>query len=74
LPAAVTVLFKSEWIKQSFKRPDVVAFNFIILGAILILTGYLKPGATTGPTMRLWQAIGDGPGSGLCSTDARTQS
>ncbi|MFT3878203.1 MAG: undecaprenyl-diphosphate phosphatase [Gemmatales bacterium] len=67
LPAAVTVLFKSDWIKQSFKRPDVVAFNFIILGAVLILTGYLKPGTTTGSTMKWWQALGMGVAQGCAA-------
>jgi undecaprenyl-diphosphatase len=67
LPAALTVLFKGEWIKQSFKRPDVVAFNFIILGAVLILTGYIKPGTTTGPTMKWWQALAMGVAQGCAA-------
>jgi len=67
LPAAMTVLLKSDWIKQSFKRPDVVAFNFIILGAVLILTGYLKPGTTTGPTMKWWQALAMGIAQGCAA-------
>ncbi len=67
LPAALMVLQKSEWIKQSFKRPDVVAFNFIILGAVLILTGYIKPGATTGQTMKWWQALAMGVAQALAA-------
>nr|HMP18562.1 undecaprenyl-diphosphate phosphatase [Gemmatales bacterium] len=66
LPAALAVLLKDEQIKQSFKRPGVVAFNFLILGAILILTGFLKPGTTTGSTMRWWQAAAIGLAQG-CS-------
>lgn len=57
LPAAALMLVKSEWIKESFKRPDVVATNFVLLGAVLIVTGFLKPGTTTGPNMRWWQAL-----------------
>lgn len=57
LPAAMTVIFKGQWIKESFKKPEVVAGNFLILGAVLIVTGYLKPGTTTGPRMTWWQAL-----------------
>jgi len=67
LPAALIVLQKSEWIKESFKRPDVVAFNFIILGAVLILTGYIKPGTTTGPMMKWWQALAMGVAQALAA-------
>lgn len=67
LPAALTVLFKGEWIKVSFKRPDVVAGNFIILGAVLIGTGYLKPGKTTGPDMTWWQALAMGLAQGCAA-------
>jgi len=57
LPAALAVLCSSETIKISFKQPGVVAFNFLFLGALLIVTGWLKPGKTTGPTMTWWQAL-----------------
>lgn len=57
LPAALAVLGSGDWIKDSFKRPGVVAFNFLILGAVLILTDRLTPGTTTGPTMKWWQAL-----------------
>ena len=67
LPAALLMLVKSEWIKESFKRPDVVAVNFLILGAVLILTGKLKPGMTTGPTMRWWQALAMGLAQGCAA-------
>lgn len=67
LPAALTVLFKSDWIKQSFKRPDVVAFNFVILGSVLILTGYIQPGRTTGSTMKWWQALAMGIAQGCAA-------
>lgn len=67
LPAAAAVLVKGEWIKQSFKKPEVVAFNFIILGAVLIITGYIKPGKTTGPTMRWWQALAMGLAQGCAA-------
>lgn len=67
LPAALSVLIKGEEIKKSFKRPDVVAFNFIILGAVLILTGYLKPGTTIGPTMKWWQALAMGVAQGCAA-------
>jgi undecaprenyl-diphosphatase len=66
LPAALAVLLKDEEIKKSFKQPGVVAFNFLILGAVLIATGYLKPGTTTGPTMKWWQAAAIGVAQG-CS-------
>lgn len=67
LPAALTVLYKSEEIKKSFKQPGMVAFNFIILGAVLIITGYLKPGTTTGPTMKWWQALAMGVAQGCAA-------
>lgn len=67
LPAALAVLMKGDFIKNSFKKPDVVAFNFIILGAVLIGTGYLKPGTTTGPTMKWWQAAAMGIAQGCAA-------
>lgn len=67
LPAALAVLYKNEEIKRSFKKPDVVAFNFIILGAVLIGTGYIKPGTTTGPTMKWWQAAAMGIAQGCAA-------
>jgi undecaprenyl-diphosphatase len=67
LPAALAVLMKGDFIKNSFKKPDVVAFNFIILGAVLIGTGYLKPGTTTGPTMKWWQAAAMGVAQGCAA-------
>jgi undecaprenyl-diphosphatase len=65
LPAALAVLFSSDSIKQSFKQPGVVAFNFLILGAVLIATGWIKPGTTTGPAMRWWQVIMIGVAQGI---------
>ncbi len=67
LPAALAVLLKADFIKNSFKNPGVVAFNFIILGAVLMVTGYLKPGATTGPTMTWWQAAAVGIAQGCAA-------
>lgn len=57
LPAAGAALVKSDAIKESFKHPRPVAFNFLILGGVLLLTTRLKPGRTAGPTTRLWQAF-----------------
>lgn len=70
IPAAVSVLLRSDDIKQSFKRPDVVAFNFILLGAVLIMTGYLKPGKITGSQMRWYHALAMGIAQG-CSAVMR---
>lgn len=70
IPAAVSVLFRSDDIKQSFKRPDVVALNFILLGAVLIMTGYLKPGKITGSQMRWYHALAMGIAQG-CSAVMR---
>jgi undecaprenyl-diphosphatase len=56
-PAAVAMLWKNEDIKASFKKPDVVAGNFIILGAVLLLTDRLRPGTTTAAQTRPWQAL-----------------
>lgn len=67
LPAAVLMLVKGEWIRESFKKPEVVATNFIILGAVLIGTGYLKPGTTSGPSMNWWQALAMGLAQGCAA-------
>jgi undecaprenyl-diphosphatase len=57
LPAAVVTLWKMDAIKASFKRPDMVATNFLILGTVLLITDRLKPGLTKGPQTRWWQAL-----------------
>jgi undecaprenyl-diphosphatase len=60
LPAAGVALWHDEAIKESFKRPDVVAGNFMILGAVLVTTDILgrrRPGATIGPATSWWQAL-----------------
>jgi undecaprenyl-diphosphatase len=57
LPAVLAMKFLGDHIKESFKKPEVVAFNFLILGAILIVTGWLPSGQTTGATMKWWQAL-----------------
>jgi undecaprenyl-diphosphatase len=60
VPAAAVALWKDESIKQSFKRPDFVASNFLILGAVLITTDWLgrrHAGTTVGPQTRWWQVI-----------------
>src|SRR5437899_6028887 len=41
LPAAAVALWHDEEIKESFKKPEVVAGNFMILGAVLITTDVL---------------------------------
>jgi undecaprenyl-diphosphatase len=57
LPAACVALVESEAIKESFKYPRPVAFNFLVLGGVLMLTSFLKSGPTSGPTTRLWQVL-----------------
>lgn len=60
LPAAAVSLWKDESIKESFKRPDFVASNFLILGAVLIGTDWIgrrHGGTTVGAQTRWWQAI-----------------
>lgn len=57
LPAALAMLWKNEEIKNSFKRPDVVVGNFIVLGGVLLVTDYLKPGSVTGRQTRWWHAL-----------------
>lgn len=60
LPAAALALWKDESIKESFKRPDVVAVNFLVLGAVLLATdivGRRAPGQTVGRHTRGWQAL-----------------
>lgn len=67
VPAALAVLVKSEDIKQSFKQPGVVALNFILLGFVLIMTGFLKPGKITGPQMRWYHALAMGVAQGCAA-------
>lgn len=57
LPAAAVALWKDEAIKESFKHPRPVAFNFIILGGVLVLISIMKPGQTVGPQTRPWQVL-----------------
>ncbi|MBL8821493.1 MAG: undecaprenyl-diphosphate phosphatase [Planctomycetia bacterium] len=67
VPAALAVLVKSDDIKQSFKQPGVVALNFILLGFVLIMTGFLKPGKITGPQMRWYHALAMGVAQGCAA-------
>lgn len=63
LPAVVIALWQDERIKESFKQPDVVAVNLLILGGVLIATdffGRYTPGKTYGPATRWWQALSIG--------------
>lgn len=60
LPAAFVALWHDEEIKESFKRPEVVAGNFLVLGAVLIATDVLgrrRPGTTIGAATSWWQAL-----------------
>jgi undecaprenyl-diphosphatase len=60
MPAAAMALVKDERIKESFKRPDVVAGNFLILGCVLIATDWIgrrHAGTTVGPQTRWWQVL-----------------
>lgn len=68
LPAVAVALWQDERIKESFKRADVVAVNFLFLGAILMATdiiGRRRPGATIGPATTWWQALLVGIGQAL---------
>jgi undecaprenyl-diphosphatase len=51
LPSALAVVFLSNQIKESFEQPVPVAWNFIILGAILFLTDRFPRGTIDGPRM-----------------------
>jgi undecaprenyl-diphosphatase len=69
VPAAAVTLWKNEEIKQTFKQPDFVAGNFLILGAVLLLTDWLgrrHAGTTVGPQTSWWQALLIG-GAQACS-------
>jgi undecaprenyl-diphosphatase len=60
VPAAVATVVFGKKIKDSFKDPYLVATNFLILGAVLLLTDYLgrrHPGTTVGPQTRWWQVL-----------------
>ncbi len=73
LPAVAMALWKDESIKESFKRPDFVATNFLILGVVLVTTDWLgrqNPGTTIGPHTRWWQALLIGCGQ-ACSAVCR---
>jgi undecaprenyl-diphosphatase len=68
LPAVAVALWQDEQIKESFKRPELVAVNFLILGVILVATdimGRRRPGSTVGPATTWWQAILIGMGQAL---------
>lgn len=68
LPAFVAALLLDERIKESFKRPDVVAVNFLVLGVVLLATdviGRRRPGTAVGPTTAWWQALLVGVGQAL---------
>jgi undecaprenyl-diphosphatase len=70
LPAVVVALWQDERIKESFKRPDVVAVNFFFLGVILIATdivGRRAPGRTVGPATAWWQALLIGGGQAVAA-------
>jgi undecaprenyl-diphosphatase len=56
LPAALAVKYLGDHIRASFQKPDVVATNFVILGALLIVTSRLPSGTITGATMTWWHA------------------
>jgi undecaprenyl-diphosphatase len=65
LPAVAVALWQDEQIKESFKRPDVVAVNFLILGGVLVasdLLGRRRPGTNVGPATTWWQALLVGAG------------
>jgi undecaprenyl-diphosphatase len=57
LPAAGVAVLMSEHIKETFSNPRMVAINFLVLGVILFLTDWLRPGTTVGPATRWWQAL-----------------
>jgi undecaprenyl-diphosphatase len=68
LPAVAVALWQDERIKESFKRPELVAINFLILGVVLLATDILgrrRPGATVGPATTWWQALLVGMGQAL---------
>jgi undecaprenyl-diphosphatase len=68
LPAVVVALWQDEHIQESFKRPDIVALNFLFLGAILMATDILgrwRPGGTVGPQTAWWQALVIGCGQAV---------
>jgi undecaprenyl-diphosphatase len=68
LPAVVVALWRDEEIKESFKSPEIVAGNFLFLGAILLATDVLgrrRPGTTVGPATAWWQALLIGGGQAV---------
>ncbi len=65
LPAALATLWFSEEIKESFRNPQAVAVNFLILGFILLITDRLQHGNTVGPATRWWQALLIGAGQAI---------
>lgn len=68
LPAFAAALVLDDHIKESFKRPDVVAVNFLVLGVVLLATdvaGRRFPGTTLGPATAWWQALLVGVGQAL---------
>lgn len=68
LPAVVVALWQDERIKESFKRPDFVAVNLLVLGVILVATdtmGRRRPGTTVGAATTWWQALLVGLGQAL---------
>jgi len=68
LPAVAVALWQDERIQESFKRPDMVAINFLFLGAVLLATDVLgrrRPGSTVGPQTAWWQALVIGCGQAV---------
>lgn len=68
LPAVIVALWQDKRIQESFKRPDVVALNFLFLGAILLATDILgrrRPGGTIGAQTAWWQALVIGCGQAV---------
>jgi undecaprenyl-diphosphatase len=68
LPAVAVALWQDEAIKESFKRPELVAVNFLFLGVVLVVTDILgrrRPGSTVGPATTWWQALLVGMGQAL---------
>ena len=60
LPAVGVALWKDDAIQESFKHPQVVAVNLLVLGVVLVATdvlGRYAPGRTVGPQTRWWQAL-----------------
>jgi undecaprenyl-diphosphatase len=59
-PAVLAVVMLEKEITESFKQPHFVAFNLMILGALLCLTDLLPKGTTSGLTTQWWQVLAIG--------------